>query len=772
MKMNKIAVAIAGLLIIFSFPLGATKLLKVGVVDKDYLMIRFIDGQVSFIDDGLGEGAFETRNDAQNNVVIAYGVPLNTANASLPENWTITSEDDPAYGSQGLHPIASYRKSKPNGMAQLEWQGNDYHYEYTMEHIIYLKLPKSMIQGKTYILQINPNTNTHLTSQSVTFDVFREQSEAIHVNLAGYPRGMGIKACDLYHWMGDGGARDYSALENSSAWLYNTRTKQQVQTSQVKFWQKSLREQDAYNQTASDVWNADFSGNVDDGTYAIVIDGVGCSEEFEISNDVYYEPFRVSVLGFFYMRIGQDNPEMVPVPRRPLYIPVKSPENTSILLTTMHPYHPDWKTFSRGDVWDRPEDWVKYIKPNSANNTVATGGHSDALDWDRHLGHVSIIYDMLLPFILTHGVISNDNLGIAESGNNIPDILDEARNEVDFWLRLRDGIGYSHGLTNPDRQNRMYQAENTAMAAWANAANCAMLSQCFQIAGLNTLMETYRDSAMNAYSFASSLTDQMPDKSQNVGDINLTGMEFRLIAAAYLYNVTGNRAYESDINKGSRVKSKNDMILGKGRNELWSAAGYLTTRQKVHFPALYNNLKASLINEAKTNEANYIMIRPSRRATDEATGHFKTEQNMHRTMIAHAVTTNMEEKAFFEKAMVLEADWGLGRNPLNIIQMTTATTRLADKRSIENAYTSGRDDGTAGMHPGHTPYLNTNDWGKGMAMHQPSSLHSKCYPEYSGWPQSEGYFNTRYVWAHSEFTPQQTMRGKTALYGYLYGICK
>jgi len=26
------------------------------------------------------------------------------------------------------------------------------------------------------------------------------------------------------------------------------------------------------------------------------------------------------------------------------------------------------------------------------------------------------------------------------------------------------------------------------------------------------------------------------------------------------------------------------------------------------------------------------------------------------------------------------------------------------------------------------------------------------------------------VWAHSEFTPQQTMRGKTALYGYLYGI--
>jgi hypothetical protein len=51
----------------------------------------------------------------------------------------------------------------------------------------------------------------------------------------------------------------------------------------------------------------------------------------------------------------------------------------------------------------------------------------------------------------------------------------------------------------------------------------------------------------------------------------------------------------------------------------------------------------------------------------------------------------------------------------------------------------------------------------------------KCYPAFgdyqsTGWPKAEAYFNTRYVWAHSEFTPQQTMRGKAALYGYLYGL--
>ena len=63
---------------------------------------------------------------------------------------------------------------------------------------------------------------------------------------------------------------------------------------------------------------------------------------------------------------------------------------------------------------------------------------SDAFDWDRHLAHVGNIYDMILPYILTNGRISEDNLGIRESGNGIPDIIDEARNEVDFFLSIRD----------------------------------------------------------------------------------------------------------------------------------------------------------------------------------------------------------------------------------------------------------------------------------------------------------------------------------------------
>jgi hypothetical protein len=188
-------------------------------------------------------------------------------------------------------------------------------------------------------------------------------------------------------------------------------------------------------------------------------------------------------------------------------------------------------------------------------------------------------------------------------------------------------------------------------------------------------------------------------------------------------------------------------------------------------------MKASIINEAKNVESNNSNNRPSRRASDNSTGWFKTDQNVQRCIVAHAIADSQSDKDTFENAMVLEADWGLGRNSLNIIYMTTACTNLASKRSVENAYTTGRNDGYPGVHPGHTPYINTEDWGGTMVMGKPSWMTSKCYPSYgnnqtTGWPKAEGYFNTRYVYAHSEFTPQQTMRGKMALNGYLYGLTK
>ncbi len=748
--------------------LRATKLVEMQVVDKDYLAVHFIDGIVVFVDDAKGPRAYTDQIDAADNRAVYYGKALDVTKVSDIRNWTIKSADDAAYGATGLYPTAVFRKTSVNGMSQEQWGSNDWNFDYTLEHFIYLRLPSSLQQKKSYTVEINPVVNADTSSQSITYNIFTCPSEAIHTNLVGYMSGSRIKAADLYQFLGDGGSRDYSSFVGNKVHIYNVQTGESQVVGSVVFWMKAKRESQ-HNLTGSDVWNVDFTGFRQTGIFRLAVEGVGCSQDFEIRDDIYHDPFKVNVLGYFYMRIGQDNLNMTPVPRRPLYIQDRDPANCKIYVTSMHPFHAQWQSFASGDKWDRPTNWAPYKKPGNPTNPRAVGGHSDALDWDRHLAHVVDIYDLCLGYLLSDGALSDDDLGIAESGNGIPDLLDEARNEVDFWLNLRYQGGYSHGITNPDANNALYQADNTALAAWANALNSAMLAACFQIAGQNDLKQAYLDSALNAFRYADALPDPMLDRAEE----GIRGVDFKMMAAAFLYDITGDTRYEDLMKNTCMITSGSTAIYQQGSyNQLWGVAAYLKTTRAVHYPELRVMMKSAVMADARLREAERWRERPSRRGYSDEQAWWQTNQDMPRTVLAHSVSDNPTDRMTFWDALLLEADWGLGRNPVNMMQMTTATTELAAKRSVENCYTSGRNDGAPGLHPGHTPYLNTESWGGEMAGSNPGKVLAKFYPPISQWPHAAKYINTRYMWAHSEFTPRQTMRGKLLLYAYLYSLSK
>lgn len=772
--------------------ISATRLLEVSALDREYLRLHLEEGKVEFADDASGPTAFSGHDHEPHlNWVVRHGEPLAVEAAEQTASWRIVSEDDPRYGSEGLIPRTIHRKTKLNGMAEFEWDhdANDFRYDYTLEHFLYLRLPHPLQSGKRYEVRIDPAVQAGAKKAELLFDEAQMRSEAIRVNLVGHRPDAPIMAADLYYWMGDGGPRDYSAYEGNKVYLLNVTSGERHEVGKVSMGQRRGEDVGGRQLTPLPVWRADFTGAHPPGTYRLVIDGIGSSADFEIANNVHRDPFRVSTFGFFYMRIGQDSMDMVPVPRRPLWYPVGHPEHPEgypkgfrVVKTSMHPWHPDWNTFTRpapfpqNDPWDgKHHHWKPYILEDWPENPNAWGAHSDALDWDRHLGHVSTIYDTLLPFILTGGHPVDDDTGIAESGNGIPDIIDTARYEVDFWLRLKDEDGYAHGVSNIDRgANIAHQAAATGMAAWANATNAAMLAEAFRIAGKADLAAHYTTAAREAYDFARALPldDQMLTLRQDVGEGTFRGSDFKATAAAFLFNLTGEAEFEREVVKAIRAhRPRAPLVNTTAHNLLYAAVGYLFSPHEVNDPDLREALRARIIAEARAREARYMESRPSRRATDNDTGYFQTIQHIHRTIVAHALSEDPDEKTYFLKALLLEADWGLGRNPLNIIQMTTATTALAEKRSIENAYTSGRNDGTPGLHPGHTPYLNVDDWAPDMVMGRPSWMREKGHPSKDAdWPHGEMYFNTRYVWSHSEFTPQQTMRGKQALYGYLHGI--
>jgi endoglucanase len=752
----------------------ASKLAEVKVLDKDYIMIHFKDGEVFRRDDGKGKCAFYGHcHSSDGSLAEYYGKGLNVKLAAQTRSWRFKSVTDKDYKGRGLQPVALHRKSKLNGMTISEYDSisKDNIYDYTIEHFIYLKLPMELKQGKTYILEIAGNIQSDIKTVSFTYDIFNSHSEALHVNIWGYRADNSLKAADLYHWMGDGGPRDYSSFEGNKVYLFNTQTGETHDVGKVDFWKSSDSEFNGYNFSKSNVWNVDFTGFSNPGTYRLAVEGIGCSDDFEIAPDIYKEPFRVSTLGFFYMRLGQNSPDISPRPRIPLFIP--GVDSTTVYISTLHPYHPEWEEVRKRvtDPWDHPREFAPYNTDRTNDNSW--GGHSDAYDWDKRLQQVSIIYDMLLPYIITGGLLSDDNMGIAESGNGIPDILDEARYEVDAWLRLRDGKGYAHGRTCPfNEEHRVkFQGGTTAVAAWANALNSAMMAEAFRISGHEDLMREYADSAIVAFDYALNLPDQMLDNIEIDGVGPVRGRDFKMMAAGYLYNVTGNRKYEDSMARESVVISPESRITDTlTHNQIYGVAAYLFTHQKVNYPELYENMKQSVINEARLMEASYTKLRPSRRSTCNEAGYFWTIQNVQRTIIAHAITLDKAEKEVFLDALTLEADWSLGRNPANIIQMTTSSTKMANKRSVDAAFTSGYNDGVSGLHPGHTPYWNMNDWAPRMIKGRPSWMADKGYPTQNEWPIGELFFKTDYVWSHTEFTPQQTMRGKQALYGYLHSL--
>jgi endoglucanase len=755
------------LLIIGSLNAFATKLINAQVIDNQYIMLYFKDGEVIYRDDASGPSGYTGHDYSEGDERLdVYGDALNTTIATEAASWKIYSSDDPYY-KDGINPIKAYRKSKPNNV--------DHKWDFKLDHWIFIELPSPLKEGSTYNIRIAKGTNTDKAEVSLTYDIFNSLSEAVHVNTIGYTPNSPIKQADLYYWLGEKGPRDYSNFIGKTVWLYNTETKEKYKVGSVEFWKKNIPDAEGRSLTGSPVWSADIKNFNKKGKYRLAIDGVGCSQDFEIKDDVYFLPFKTSVRGYYYMRIGEDRMDLVPVPRRPLFIEGKDPVKTfKVYITDLDPWDQEWKD-KHGDQWDEPHwkpynssmFWERRIKGNPTNPN-AYGGHSDALDWDRHLAHVSDIYDMLLPYFLSNGKISEDNLNIGESGNGIPDIIDEARNEVDFFLRLRYNGGYSQGLTNPDNQKlMMFQAGNTTMAAWANSANAAMLSDCFRISGNEKLMGVYRDSAIAAFNYAEKQKDKMLEELQDIGDTKMGVRDFKMMAAAFLYNVTGDIKWEDIMAKQCVIYGATAPVEVKDMYcQFWGCAAYIFSPYPQHKTSLLENMKLAMRNQAQLENLNEMKNRPSRRSTKSTW--WQTAENLHAVIISHAFSKDEEDKKKLEEAMLSEYEWGLGRNPSNIIEMTGL-----GNRPIVNCYTSGRNDGTPGLHPGHTPYNNLGTWDTGnQGGSDPQWFVKRSYPDWvnNGWPFQEGHFNCRYSWANAEFTPRQTMRGKMALYGYLYSI--
>lgn len=162
---------------------------------------------------------------------------------------------------------------------------------------------------------------------------------------------------------------------------------------------------DATKNSASDETTAiaSFPDLTTEGTYKIKIDGIGESDEFKVSSNVY-DDLKKDVFRMLYLqRCGE--------------------EQTS-----------DYA----GDYAHPACHTGKAIIYGTKKTRDVSGGWHDAGDYGRYVvSGAKAVEDLLLSYEVNPDAY-DDDMGIPESGNGTPDILDEAKYELDWLLKMQD----------------------------------------------------------------------------------------------------------------------------------------------------------------------------------------------------------------------------------------------------------------------------------------------------------------------------------------------
>jgi endoglucanase len=297
-------------------------------------------------------------------------------------------------------------------------------------------------------------------------------------------------------------------------------------------------------QSGDKVWHFTFTTFTTTGSYYIfdVTNNVG-SYRFEINSCVYNEVLKASLRMFYYQRCGMGKA-----------FPFC---DTGYVDGACH----------KGTQQDT--DCRLYSNTNISTSLDLSGGWHDAGDYNKYVNFsYSALVDLLLAYE-ENPAVWTDNFNIPESGNSIPDILDEAKYEID-WLVKMQGIDSSllsvvgvvpgnpsFSPNSTDNIVRRYGPPTTA-ATLTGANIFALAAIQFKAIGQTTYAAALQARAIKAYAWAMN----HPNVIFNNAGILAAGEQQtatyetdmrKLTAACYLYALTGTASYKTyfDANVGN-----------------------------------------------------------------------------------------------------------------------------------------------------------------------------------------------------------------------------
>lgn len=317
----------------------------------------------------------------------------------------------------------------------------------------------------------------------------------------------------------------------------------------------------------------DFTELTTEGTYYIQVEGYETSYKFDISNDVYNDVFDASLKMFYYQRCGSE-------------------------ITQEYAGE-----FAHGEC--HTQDATVY---GTNTKLDVTGGWHDAGDYGRYITPAAkAVIDLLLSYEAFPESFT-DSIGIPESGNGIPDALDEVKYELDFMFKMQDSVsgGVYHKVT-PEAFAEIVMPDETfdpsiicPISAVATGDFAAVMAKASTI--YSDFDQEYADKCLEAAQYAWQWLENNPDEHgfENPEEIqtgeykDYTSKDERMWAAAELYSATGDQVYH-DFVKSSEIRTG----MGWKKVGMYGMFAYLSLPEDMRDTELYEVIKSTLLEETE-----------------------------------------------------------------------------------------------------------------------------------------------------------------------------
>lgn len=502
---------------------------------------------------------------------------FDTTGCKNVNQYTLTSSADPNFQT-GIHPIKVGRHHFVTGLAPNSGSA-------IVDFELYLIFDKPMLNGMSYQL-LAPETKDLSGNKAGLDTTFTFADTGIYgnvkVNQIGY-LPTGPKLGKLGNFLGDAWFMPIETVNPPEFQVRNV-SDQVVFSGAAKFLKADAEF------SGELVFDLDFSSFETPGEYYLYVPGYGRSESFVIANNVFDAVAVQTGRGLFYQRAGglasANAGDWMRGGLPATTAEIHGSQSSSTLFTTS----------------DHP---VGTAIP-------MTGGWLDAGDYGRYVPTAaSALFILFTAFELYPEKFPDNHYNIPESGNAIPDLLDELKYETDWLKQMQAPDGGVYFRVTPaawsvglpaEEHNTLFVSEKTTQSTALFAAAMTMAARNFK-----TYFPAYADECLNRAKMAWQFLQLHPDASPVVNVPGISAgpypdpidLDNRAWAAAELYKTTGDVAFKNDfLNLYSQIPHQFHATMSWAHHTFKAAWAHATTTfptEQTHIAEFKNKLNTELL---------------------------------------------------------------------------------------------------------------------------------------------------------------------------------